>query len=76
MIGDIEKPQYDYGAPAADEMYHSVRAGGADVLADAAPELRREVEKLLAQYASGGKFGWIVSEWSGTRKLLLAELST
>ena len=39
-----------------EELYHSARERGAAVLADSDPELRREVEKLLAQDSeSGGK---------------------
>jgi Tol biopolymer transport system component len=39
-----------------EELYHSAREKGAGVLAGADPELRREVEKLLAQDSeSGGK---------------------
>src|SRR5579871_6431495 len=39
-----------------EELYHSARERGAAVLTGADPELRREVEKLLAQDSeSGGK---------------------
>src|SRR5712692_8808241 len=38
-----------------EELYHSARERGPEVLAQADPELRREVEVLLAQDASGGK---------------------
>jgi eukaryotic-like serine/threonine-protein kinase len=37
-----------------EELYHSARERGAAVLLDADPELRREVEKLLAQDSDGG----------------------
>jgi len=37
-----------------EELYHSARERGAAVLADADPELRREVEKLLAEDTEGG----------------------
>ncbi len=51
-------------------MYHSAREGGADVLADADPELRREVEKLLAQYASGGK----IPDWPVSGNILIGNV--
>src|ERR1035437_3926724 len=38
-----------------EELYHSARERGVGVLADTDPELRREVERLLAQ-DSDGKF--------------------
>src|SRR5262245_33824448 len=38
-----------------EELYHAVRERGPDALAQADSELRREVESLLAQDASGGK---------------------
>jgi eukaryotic-like serine/threonine-protein kinase len=37
-----------------EELYHSARERGAAVLMDVDPELRREVEKLLAQDSDGG----------------------
>jgi serine/threonine protein kinase len=37
-----------------EELYHSAREEGTAVLLDADPELRREVEKLLAQDSDGG----------------------
>ena len=37
-----------------EELYHSARATGAAVLANADPELRREVERLLAQDSESG----------------------
>src|SRR4051794_37132400 len=39
-----------------EDLYHSAREQGTSVLTDADPELRREVERLLAQDSqSGGK---------------------
>ena len=38
-----------------EELYHAARKGGADALAQAGPELRREVEALLARDASDWK---------------------
>ena len=38
-----------------EDLYHAARERGEAVLADADPELRREVEKLLAQDSEGGK---------------------
>jgi serine/threonine protein kinase/Tol biopolymer transport system component len=38
-----------------EELYHSARERGPEVLAQADPELRREVERLLEQDATGGK---------------------
>jgi eukaryotic-like serine/threonine-protein kinase len=37
-----------------EELYHAVRESGAGVLADADPDLRSEVERLLAQDSEGG----------------------
>ena len=38
-----------------EDLYHAARERGEAVLADADPQLRREVEKLLAQDSQGGK---------------------
>ena len=38
-----------------EQLYHSARQDRAVLLAETDPELRREVEALLAQDASGGK---------------------
>ena len=38
-----------------EDLYHAARERGVAVLADADPQLRREVEKLLAQDSEGGK---------------------
>ena len=38
-----------------EDLYHAARERGEAVLADADPQLRREVEKLLAQDSEGGK---------------------
>jgi Tol biopolymer transport system component len=37
-----------------EELYHAARESGSEVLADADPELRREVERLLAQDSESG----------------------